>query len=76
MNAHYELFSITGDVTRLHWFVSRMTNAVNVVCAKVADDNFSIAFSLKKNVLTVLYLRSQSEKLIVKNFAFFISFGD
>ena len=38
MNAHFELFSMEGDVERLQWFVSRMTNPVKVIWAKVADN--------------------------------------
>ena len=38
MRAHFDLFSIEGDVEKLQWFVSRMTNPVKVVWAKFADN--------------------------------------
>ena len=41
MNAYFKLFSITGDVERLQWFLSRMTNAVKVIWAKFADNKVS-----------------------------------
>ena len=39
MNAHFELFTVTGDTERLQWFLSRITNAVKVIWAKFADNN-------------------------------------
>ena len=40
MEAHFELFELTEDKEKLRWFVSRMTNPVKLVWAKMADKNY------------------------------------
>ena len=40
MEAHFELFDLTEDKEKLWWFVSRMTNPVKLIWAKIADKQF------------------------------------